>query len=741
MSLSFGPDADGDGVINLDPAAGDVDVLVSTSDRDGNELTSGVEYSDNNGEFWFIGLLPGDYVLVETEIFNPDGDGTTEAGDEIMASTSLTRAVTVGSGEELVWRDGAAMLDPITTPAPKHEVLLDDDGSLWDENLMFGNYVKGSVHGFKFEDYNGDGVFDLSAGDQGMGAIPFILTKTDENGVTLLDENDDPVFQVADLSAADGQFWFLDLVPGYYRLEEDLASAGGGDLITPSNSPSRLFFVGSRHELAYKEGSAMLDPSTGTLKEEIVVGADLKYGNSVDGSIHGFKCEDMDADGLCETTAHVVIVVDASLSTRGDFDDGSIDDLPGDVNGDGLFHTILDAQLAAALSLNTALAGLVGPNTAITATLIEMSDATASVVAADVAVGAELAGWITSVGFGGFVTGFDTNLDAALDLAITDISGSDPNRTNVYVMSDGVINVGDTGAALADEAAALATWSDNVVALGIGHDALLTDLLVVDPGATAHFTSASAGTALVTNALGADFGLPEQPQAGVEFVLTGTTAMGPVGPISITTGADGEFWFEELYPGLYTVTETVPPGQLSSTGAVWTQFIGSGEEYAWGEGEAMLWPGLQTEIVDTGLIFGNYTPIDLHGRKFHDLNGDGDGAGDPGMGGVTIELVQNNVVIDSYLTGPDGNYSFLGLDPGTYTVREVQPHPDVVATTPSSVDFTVYSGDPDVFVNFGNTILGSLHGFKFEDYNGNGIYEPQVYDARGTANHRFECVS
>ena len=29
-------------------------------------------------------------------------------------------------------------------------------------NLNFGNFVKGSVHGFKFEDYNGDGVYDLS---------------------------------------------------------------------------------------------------------------------------------------------------------------------------------------------------------------------------------------------------------------------------------------------------------------------------------------------------------------------------------------------------------------------------------------------------------------------------------------------------------------------------------------------------------------------------------------------------
>ena len=99
-------DADGDGTINLDPTVGDLDTLVDT------------QFSNAAGEYWFTNLLPGDYVLVETERFDLDGDGAidVESGDEVMASTSLTRALTVGSGEELVWRDGAANLDPLTNP-------------------------------------------------------------------------------------------------------------------------------------------------------------------------------------------------------------------------------------------------------------------------------------------------------------------------------------------------------------------------------------------------------------------------------------------------------------------------------------------------------------------------------------------------------------------------------------------------------------------------------------------------
>ena len=48
-----------------------------------------------------------------------------------------------GSGEELVFADGAAHL---ADDAPQHEVNIGTE-------LMFGNYVKGSIHGFKFDDF------------------------------------------------------------------------------------------------------------------------------------------------------------------------------------------------------------------------------------------------------------------------------------------------------------------------------------------------------------------------------------------------------------------------------------------------------------------------------------------------------------------------------------------------------------------------------------------------------------
>ena len=71
-----------------------------------------------------------------------DGNGTVD--------TTVT--LIVGSGEELVWQDGAAgALQP-----GQEEVNVGDDGA---NELLFGNFLEGSIHGFKFEDVDADGVY------------------------------------------------------------------------------------------------------------------------------------------------------------------------------------------------------------------------------------------------------------------------------------------------------------------------------------------------------------------------------------------------------------------------------------------------------------------------------------------------------------------------------------------------------------------------------------------------------
>ncbi len=736
----------------------------------------GTQVSDASGQVWFTGLKPNrEYKLVEKGANTNTALGpvvVAQPGDQIMPSTHQEIVVYVGSGEELVWRQGAAMLDS-NSPSVKYETLVGLGGETSEvpdgRGLMFGNYVKGSIHGFKFEDYDGDGVYD--ANEAPFGGITFVLEKlsspTDQSG-TLIE---------ATLTDKDGEFWLEGLVPGYYRLYEDFK---GNPLVQTTENPP-VFFVGSRQELVWKATRAML-PSD-SLRQEFVVGGPLTYGNAVTGSIHGFKCLDIDADGVCETTGHVVFVVDASGSMLGDIleieagGDGDADDIPGDYNGDGFSNTKLDAVLVTVNRL-VGLMPALPSNANIDISVVVIQGNGAYELDFDPGAGVkkytsyrnttQIADALKTVDG---TTNSNTNYQAGLNLATSQLVAwnAEAYRSNVYFLSDGYPNtpVGQSGAALADEVAALSTVAGNIIGMGIGEDASLDSLSVIDPLAVIYPTMVDLNTAM----LGGNFKTPDVPIAGVTFTLTGTDGKGnSVGPIPVATDANGEFWFMGLYPGSYTVTETLPAGMQSSThnatNPTWTHFVGSREEYAWAPGKAMLPSGsMKRELVDGKLVFGNYYPGSIHGFKFEDVNANGVyDDGDAAMGNVQFQLWSGGNLINttsSILFGPNkGTFQFAGLKPGAYTVREVDvAGDDVVPTTSIESSFKILSGQEYVWKKntpavvlgpgqyevladgddnplndelngpiglellFGNTVLGSIHGFKFEDYNGDGNYD------------------
>src|SRR5262249_21224808 len=84
----------------------------------------------------------------------------------------------------------------------------------------------------------------------------------------------------------------------------------------------------------------------------------------------------------------------------------------------------------------------------------------------------------------------------------------------------------------------------------------------------------------------------------------------------------------------------------------------------------------QSMIATDELNFSNLVvPTSVHGYKFNDLNGNGVDNGDPRLSGWTITLTgtdnMGNPVSLTTTTGANGEYSFTGLTPGTYTVAEV----------------------------------------------------------------------
>ena len=129
-----------------------------------------VEYtSDANGDVDITGLNPGEYTVME------DLTGT---GREASTATSWT--ITVGSGQEFVAYEGQAGLSDDDIAAGKTEIVLDAQEEGQDgfgvPDLAVGNYLDGSIHLFKYDDFNADGVYDPLDGDSALEGIKFLLT-------------------------------------------------------------------------------------------------------------------------------------------------------------------------------------------------------------------------------------------------------------------------------------------------------------------------------------------------------------------------------------------------------------------------------------------------------------------------------------------------------------------------------------------------------------------------------------
>ncbi len=158
------------------------------------------------------------------------------------------------------------------------------------------------------------------------------------------------------------------------------------------------------------------------------------------------------------------------------------------------------------------------------------------------------------------------------------------------------------------------------------------------------------------------------------------------------TAANGSYSFANLAAGNYTVVETDPAGYVSTTD---------------NSVPAAVTPGISTAVNfgDQPIPGGN--PASISGVVFNDANGNGtQDAGETGLSGVTVDLLNSgSVVVATTLTAADGSYSFTGLGPGIYTVRETDPS-GMTSTTPNSVSVTLSDGTLAI-VDFGDETIPS----------------------------------
>jgi protocatechuate 3,4-dioxygenase beta subunit len=189
---------------------------------------------------------------------------------------------------------------------------------------------------------------------------------------------------------------------------------------------------------------------------------------------------------------------------------------------------------------------------------------------------------------------------------------------------------------------------------------------------------------------------------GDEYVweLVETKVTGPCGCVS----------FEILKAGVYKVTEEAREGLIwisPADGETWEMWVHSGSDIG-------------------PIAFYNFKKGTIHGYKWNDIDGDGIwDEGEPGLQGWTIWfegwLYPYGWMTGSTTTNETGYYEFTGLPPGDYIVSEVEQG-GWIATTPPSVQVHII-GHSEETVNFGNFQLGCIDGYKFEDMNGNGIWD------------------
>ena len=187
-----------------------------------------------------------------------------------------------------------------------------------------------------------------------------------------------------------------------------------------------------------------------------------------------------------------------------------------------------------------------------------------------------------------------------------------------------------------------------------------------------------------------------------------------------TTDAAGDYWFEDLAPGEYTVTETQPAG-----------FLDGGETAGTSGGDDSVDDVISGIVLAAGDMsedndFDEIISASIHGTVFEDLNNDGVlDAGEPPIPGVTVTLGGDATAVAT--TGATGEYWFEGLAPGEYTVTETQPAGflDGIDTAGTSggddtVDdvisgIVLAAGDVSEENDFGELPPASIHGTVIDD--------------------------
>ena len=594
-------DLNGDGMWNAgEPGLNDWTIYLDLNNNDmldGGEPTAiTVNDGTHDGAYWFTDLEPGDYMVREVL---PTGWTQSYPG-----TPDFEHPITITSG------------------------LIVQGAFEATESPNFGNYVTGEITGYKWNDLNGDGMWD--AGEPGLNGWIIYL---DLNNNDMLDGSEPTALTMND-GTHDGAYHFAGLDPGDYTVREVVPTGW------TQSYPGTPDF---EHAVTITSGLMVQGAFEATESPN--------FGNFLSGEIHGYKWDDLNGDGIWDTGE------------------------PG----------LNDWTVYLDLNNNDMLDG--GEPTAIT-----MNDGTH-----------DGAYWFTDLVAG------DYTVREVVPAGWTQTYPGGPDFEHLVAITPGLIMQG------AFEVAESPNFGNYLA--GEIHGYKWDDL----------------------NGDGVwDAGEPGLNDWTIYLDLNNNDMLDGGEPTAITVNDgthDGAYWFTDLEPGDYMVREVLPTG--------WTQSYPGTPDF---EHPITITSGLIVQgafEATESPNFGNYVTGEITGYKWNDLNGDGMwDAGEPGLNGWVIYLdLNNNDMLDgsepTALTMNDGThdgaYHFAGLDPGDYTVREVVPT-GWTQSYPGTPDFehavTITSGlmvqgafEATESPNFGNFLSGEIHGYKWDDLNGDGIWD------------------
>ncbi|MEM7066025.1 MAG: choice-of-anchor C family protein [Cyanobacteria bacterium P01_B01_bin.77] len=307
----------------------------------------------------------------------------------------------------------------------------------------------------------------------------------------------------------------------------------------------------------------------------------------ISGEIQGIKWNDLNANGVRDSifpggdNPDIAFVIDVSDSTKNNLFAGSP---VGDLNNDSLANTRLDAEIAGFLTLNQQLIDL-GLGDTVDVSIIAYGESAANadmnLVADDLQLSttpnadadgngiADVEDILRSISVGAFGTGLATNPEAALqqvEKTFDDLGTADGDG-NVIVLTDGEQT---RGGDITDEVERLLDRNANLKAFGVGNDAELEIIQTIDPDGV-KFTSTDELLNAFNDLSNGGNSFIEPGLAGVTiYVDTNNNRILDAGEPTQISATDnpntpdidetGQYSFENLAPGTYTVREVVPVG-------------------------------------------------------------------------------------------------------------------------------------------------------------------------------------